>query len=269
MEWLQSHQPNKSMHRFRNTKNSGLGYSTALSALLHGAVFGLVIWWQQFIPAPGPMQTTYYVDVVNLPVASPRLGDPAGSDKSEDAALLQTAPVPVPPAPAAPVVPVAPTKPAMTVPAKQPTATQKTIARETAAFEEQMAKMEGRADARRQSDAIEAIRKKVVAGRAGMPDGTGSEAGSDYTAYLHSRLKDAFKDTISYQSKNPFVMLRLTIDGDGRIIRTRIEKSSGDKVFELSVNRAIAQAEQTLVPPPDRKLYEGAFVFKPEGISQQ
>lgn len=238
-----------------------------MSALLHGAVFGFVIWWQQFVPAPGQMQTTYYVDVVNLPVASPRLGDPAGSDKSEHAAPPQT--VPAPPAPAAPVIPAAPQKPAMTVPAKQPTATKKTTARETADFEKQMASMADQADARRQSDAITALRNKVVAGRAGMPDGTGSEAGSDYTAYLHSRLKDAFKDTISYQSKNPFVMLKLTIGGDGRIIRTRIEKSSGDKVFELSVNRAIAQAEQTLVPPPDRKLYEGAFVFKPEGISQQ
>jgi colicin import membrane protein len=64
-------------------------------------------------------------------------------------------------------------------------------------------------------------------------------------------------------------MMRLTIDGNGKIIRSRVEKSSGDKVFELSVTRAVALAEQTIVPPPGRTVYEGAFVFKPQGVSQK
>jgi colicin import membrane protein len=64
-------------------------------------------------------------------------------------------------------------------------------------------------------------------------------------------------------------MIRLTIDGDGRIIRSRIERSSGDKIFELSVSQALTLAEQSIVPPPSRTVYEGAFVFKPQGVVQQ
>jgi len=138
------------------------------------------------------------------------------------------------------------------------------------AFQESLAKLQGKVDAQRQAAAFETLRKKVAArGKVGMPRSTGNEAGSDYTAYLHSRLKDAFSETISYQSKNPFIMVRLTIDGDGHILRTRIEKSSGDKVFELSVIRAITLAEQSIVPPPGRAVFEGAFVFKPQGVLQK
>jgi len=141
---------------------------------------------------------------------------------------------------------------------------------ESASFQERLASLEGKVDAQRQAAAFEALRKKVAArGKVGMPRGTGNETGSEYTAYLHSRLKDAFRETISYQSKNPFVMVRLTIDADGRLIRNRTEKSSGDKTFELSVNRAITLAEQTIVPPPSRTVYEGVFVFKPQGVSQK
>jgi len=160
-----------------------------------------------------------------------------------------------------------PAVPSKTAPGKKLTTTPTT---ESAAFQERIAKLEGKVDAQRQSAAFEALRKKVAArGKVGMPKGTGTESGSDYTAYLHSRLKDAFRDTISYQTKNPFVMVRITIDGDGRIIRTRIEKSTGDKAFELSVARAITLAEQAIVPPPSRTVYEGAFVFKPQGVTQR
>lgn len=133
-----------------------------------------------------------------------------------------------------------------------------------------MAKIASAADAKRQAQRLEELRTKVAAsGRSGMPRGTGSEAGSDYTAYVHSRLKDAFKETISYQSKAPFVAIRLSIDGDGKIIRSRMEKSSNDKVFELSVRRAVTLAEKSLVPPPGRVMYEGVFLFRPQGVVQQ
>lgn len=245
------------MYQLVARKDTGLGVASALSVAFHAAAFAFLVWWQQLIPHLGPVQTTYYVDVVNLPVAAPRSGSPTDTGNEEK---------PVPPAPA----PQSMTTPAIaskTAPGKKPATTPTA---ESAAFQERMAKLEGKVDAQRQTAAFEALRKKVAArGKVGMPRGTGAESGSDYTAYLHSRLKDAFRDTISYQTKAPFVMVRITIDGDGRIIRTRIEKSTGDKAFELSVMRAITLAEQAIVPPPSKTVYEGAFVFKPQGVTQR
>jgi colicin import membrane protein len=244
------------MRQLAHHKDTGLGITTALSVTLHVAVCAFFIWWQQLLPALGPVQTTYYVDVVNLPVADPRAGSPTETGNEEQPASQA-------PAPAAMVSPRA-------VVPNLPPGKKTAPAAESASFQERLASLEGKVDAQRQAAAFEALRKKIAArGKVGMPRSTGSEAGSDYTAYLHSRLKDAFRETISYQSKSPFVMVRLTIGADGRIIRSRIEKSSGDKTFELSVNRAITLAEQTIVPPPSRTVYEGAFVFKPQGVSQK
>lgn len=237
-------------------RDTGLVVSSALSVTLHVAVFAFLLWWQQFIPDLGPVQTTYYVDVVNLPVANPRSGSPTQQGN-------EVVPAPSTPAPEAMSAP-APLRKAV------PNAKSTASSESSAAFQERIAKLEGKVDAQRQAAAFEALRKKVAdKGRAGMPRGTGAQAGSDYTSYLHSRLKDAFRETISYQSKNPFVLVRLTIDGDGRIIRRRTEKSSGDRVFELSVSRAIAMAEQTIVPPPNHAVYEGLFVFRPQGVTKQ
>lgn len=230
----------------------GLGIPALLSVLLHGAVAALLVWWQQFAPPIGPIQTTYYVDIVNLPVAHPQTGSPVPTGDRQ--AAVAAAPVTLPaaslPRPAAGKTPAAPGA--------------------SADFEERLASLEGAVDSRRQAAAIAALRQKVTQqAKAGMPNGGGAEAGSDYLAYLHSRLKDSFRNTISYQTREPYVMVRLTIDGDGRIIRTRFERSSGDRVFELSVSRAIVQAERALVPPPGRAVFEGAFMFKPQGVSQQ
>lgn len=246
------------MHQVTLHKDAGFGLSALLSVLLHGAAFAAALWWGNLIPQLGPVQTTYYVDVVTLPVAEPRSGSPVADhvDQEQPAAA-------VPPPPAAMVAPSA-TSPSRTALDK------KAAPAASTAFQERLASLEGKVDAQRQAAAFEALRQRVAArGKVGMPRGAGTESGSDYTAYLHSRLKDAFRETISYQSKNPFVMIRLTIDGDGRIIRRRVEKSSGDRVFELSVNRAITLAEQSIVPPPNRAVYEGAFAFKPQGVTQQ
>ncbi len=208
------------------------------------------------VPNLDPVEITYYVDVVNLPVTDPRSGNPTQTGNED-------VPAPQPETP----------PPAMTVPAatgKSPLVKKSVPLEDSKAFQESLSKLEGKVDSQRQAAAFEALKKKVAAkGKVGMPRGTGGESGSDYTAYLHSRLKDAFGKTIKYQSKNPFVMVRLTIDGDGRIIRTRFEKSSGDGVFELSVTRAITLAEQSIVPPPGRSVYEGGFVFKPQGVIQR
>jgi len=127
-------------------------------------------------------------------------------------------------------LPNRPQRPAMPAlePKSRPVARQPATNSETStAFEQRMAKLQAVADARRQAQRIEELRSKVTgSGRSGMPRGTGSEAGSDYTAYLHSRLKDAFRETISYSTKAPFVAVRLTIDTNGRLVRMNMEKAA-------------------------------------------
>lgn len=244
------------MQRAIPSREPRFAVSLTLSVLLHTTLVVALLWWQQFLPEMGPVQTTYYVDVVNLPVADPRSGSPVQAENSADVAP------PPPPEPPAMTAPQPQSRPVARQPAKN--------SESNAAFQQRMAKLQGVADAKRQAQRIEELRSKVAAaGRSGMPRGTGSEAGSDYTAYLHSRLKDAFKETISYNTKAPFVAMRLTIDSNGRLLRTRLEKSSNDKVFELSVRRAISLAEPSFTPPPGRSQYEGVFVFRPEGVVQQ
>lgn len=241
------------MYALQRRSDTWLGVALFLSATAHVAAFVCMVWLQQLSPDLGQLQTTYYVDVINLPVASPQAGNPTPAP-SESTADASSAPQAGP----------------MTAPtAAPPPAAGKGPRNEAQTFQERMAKLASKAEEQRQSAALESLRQKVSGGKPGMPGTRGTQAGSDYTAYLHSRLKDAFRETISYQSKAPFVVVRLTIDSDGRIVRTRIERSSGDKLFESAVQRAITLAEQRIVPPPGRSSYEGSFVFKPQGVTQR
>ena len=146
----------------------------------------------------------------------------------------------------------------------------KTPDQNESAFAERMSRLEGKSEARHQEATMERLRSKAAtsgSGRAGMPAATGKEVGSDYSAYIQSRLKDAFHETISYTSKNPEVLIRLFIDVNGRLSRRKLERSSGDLAFELSVQRAIDMASEKFTSPPDKKIFEGLFIFKPQGIS--
>jgi colicin import membrane protein len=61
--------------------------------------------------------------------------------------------------------------------------------------------------------------------------------------------------------------VRIFIDTSGKLSRKKTERSSGDRAFEISVLRAIDTASEKFTPPPNRKVFEGVFVFKREGIS--
>jgi colicin import membrane protein len=200
----------------------------------------------------------YYVDVVNLPVADPQAGFPDSSEKVK-------APLPALP------------PPHMQMPAKADakSATLAKVVKQTpvvesaSEFEERMAGLEKEVEARHAAAALEALSKRNVGKPpSGIPGGVGSEAGSDYAGYLQSRLKDAFKNTIAYQSKNPEVVLRLTIDRYGRVVRFLMERSSGDKLFEDAVARAVGKAEKTFPPPPGGGAFDYGFVFRPEGVGK-
>ncbi|MRR56325.1 MAG: TonB C-terminal domain-containing protein, partial [Deltaproteobacteria bacterium] len=138
-------------------------------------------------------------------------------------------------------------------------------------FRERFARLEKKVEGQQTESAIDRLRAKVAAGsgRTGMPGGTGTESGSDYGSYIQSRLRDAFEKTITSSGSNPMVVVRLTIDRQGKVIGYRIERSSGDKVFEDSVSRAVNLAEENFPPPPGRKEFQQGFIFKPEGVGKK
>ena len=57
--------------------DTGMGVSFIASAVIHLAVFLLLVWWGQLYSPQMAVQETYYVDVVNLPTANPRSGSAA------------------------------------------------------------------------------------------------------------------------------------------------------------------------------------------------
>jgi colicin import membrane protein len=256
------------MNRQPLTTDTGMGVSFVASAVIHLTVFLLVAWGAGRMTAV-KIQETYYVDVINLPVASPQSGSAA--QKNNAPPLPPTPPKRVEAAMNIPKQSKPSVKPVQTKPVK-PAVTPKDPAPESSAeFEKQMAKLKQVDEAKQAEAAMSRMREKLKnqgSGRAGMPGASGKEAGSDYLAYLQSRLKDAFRDTISFTSKNPVVTVQLFIDADGKVSRKKTVSSSGDRAFEISVLRAIDTASAKFPAPPGRKLFEGVFVFKREGITQ-
>ena len=172
---------------------TGMGVSCIASAVIHLAVFLLLLWWGKLFPVNMAVQETYYVDVVNLPVADPRAGSP--TQKGSEAEVA-------PPPPAAPVnsmsLPEKPKPSAKTTAKPDPRVAQSAAESSEAALAERVAKLERSLEARREDAVMEKLRSKIKSsgdGRSGMPAAGGAEQGSDYTAYIQSRLKDAFRDT--------------------------------------------------------------------------
>ncbi len=251
----------------QTTIDTGMGVSCIASTVVHLAVFLLLVWWGKLFPVNLNLQETYYVDVVNLPVSDPQAGNP--QQKGNDA---ETAPPPAKLPEKQMTTPPTPKSGSAKPSNKSTKPAAKTVDPNESAFAERMSRLEGKSEAKQQEAALERLRNKVTvsgSGRAGMPGATGTEVGSDYTAYIQSRLKDAFRETISYTSKNPEMHMRLFIDANGRLSRRKLERSSGDRAFELSVQRAIDMASEKFPPPPNKRIFEGVFVFKPQGITPE
>lgn len=213
-------------------------------------------------------EQVYYVDVVNLPVASPQAGSPTAAG--------QVPSVP-PPSKSEPQEMKLPAKSTVMPSKKQtpatPSAKPAKSATETAKeFEERIARLERETEAQHAAAALEALKKRTVGPSAvqpGMPGGTGKEAGSDYASYIQSRLRDAFKTTIAYASKAPEVVIRLSIDRTGHVTKSRIERSNGDALFEDAVLKAVSKAEKSFPPPPGGGEFEQGFIFKPQGVGRK
>ncbi|HEY5975159.1 MAG TPA: energy transducer TonB, partial [Geobacteraceae bacterium] len=242
------------------------GWMLLGSLCLH-ALLVLLLGNLHFFASTLPEAPTYYVDLVTMPVANPQAGSPTAP---ATAATPASAPAPKPspmttPAPAAKTTPA--TKKGLPESGKRPEAADAGAK----ALTERLAKLERETEARHQAEALAALQKKLAAGKAtaGMPKGTGSEAGSDYGAYIQSRLRDALATTIAYQSKHPETSVRLFIDRNGKLTRFVIEKSSRDKVFDDAVLRAIDKAKGTFPPPPTGRDFDKLFVFSPEEVGKK
>jgi colicin import membrane protein len=240
--------------------DTGFGVSFIVSAVIHLAVFLLLTLGGQLFPQHSTIKETYYVDIVNLPVAVPQSGSSTHSVGDTGTVPASASPMVVPPSPKSALKPVAkPTKPSVT----------QESAETESAFDERMAKLERISEARREEAVLEKLRSKVKVGnpKNGMPGSSGPEAGSSYADFIKSRLEDALKVTSFYTTKKPEVVVRLTIGPDGKIMRMKIERSSGDAAFELSVRRAIDLASEKFTVPPNHTVFDNGFVFKPKSIS--
>lgn len=241
--------------------DAGAGISFIASAVIHVAVFLLLAWGGQLFPRQLVVQETYYVDVVNLPVTHPRSGESSEKSGQSRSAPPLAAPVPM-------VVPPV-SRTASKASAKPLRQASVDSAETESAFTERLARLESISEARHEENVIDKLRSKIKTGvpKPGAPGAGGVEAGSRYADYIKSRLEDALKVTSSYTTKNPEVSVRLTISGEGRLSRIKVERSSGDAAFELAVRRAIDLASEKFTAPPNHAVFENGFVFKPKGIS--
>lgn len=248
--------------RHQPKKDFGLVSAITCSLLAHLAFFAAFTFLDFFRPAHTNTVPVYYVDIVNLPVANPQAGSP--SDRGSD----QAPAIPEPQKEEMRLPATTPQKLPAAIPDRKKSEPRADTGQE---FNERLARLENKVQGQHTEDVIAQLRKKVAAGsgRAGMPGATGTEAGSDYGSYIQSRLRDAFETTIATSSRNPLVVVRLTIDRFGKVIGYRIERTSGDKVFEDSVARAVDRAGENFPPPPGRKEFQQGFIFKPEGVGKK
>ena len=247
--------------RHRPKKDFGLVVAITCSLLAHVVFFAGFSFLNFFRSAQANTVPVYYVDMVNLPVADPRSGSP--SERGADASPVAPETSKEMQSPATP-----PQKAPAPIPDKKIPEPRAETEKE---FRERFARLEKKVEGQHTESVLDKLRQKVAAssGRAGMPGGTGVEAGSDYGSFIQSRLRDAFEKTISSSGRNPMVVVRLTINRTGKVIGYRIERTTGDKVFEDSVSRAVYLAEEDFPPPPGRKEFQQGFIFKPEGVGKK
>lgn len=243
--------------------DTGMGVSFTASAVIHLAVFLLLLLWGDLFSPQMAVQETYYVDVVNLPVTAPQSGGSAQMPGAAESTPSPAQALPMTEPAISRVAPKSGTKFVKPAVPQEPAETE-------SAFAERMAKLERNSEARREEAVLEKLRSKVKSGsseKIGTPGAAGTEAGSRYGDFIKSRLEDALKVTSYSTTKNPEVAVRLTISADGRLLRMKIERSSGDAAFELAVRRAIDLASGKFTAPPNRTVFENGFLFKPKGIS--
>jgi colicin import membrane protein len=243
--------------------DTGVGASFIASAVIHLAVFLLLVWWGQLFSPQMSIQETYYVDVVTLPTADPRLGGSAQKPAETESVPVPVAAPPITPPPVSKSTQKGGTK------FVKPVAPRESVESESA-FAERMAKLEGQAEAQQYEEKMKRLSSKTKAAsnaKAGTPGVSGAEAGSRYADYIKSRLADALKLTSFYTTRKPEVIIRLIIAADGKLLSAKQERSTGDVAFEKSVMRAIELASKKFTAPPNHTKFEIGIKFDTDGIS--
>jgi len=200
----------------------------ALSFVSHLVFFSLILWSMsspQFHPTE---EQVTYVDMVTPPVASPQAGTPAPAKEQ----TLKPIVTPLSARPPAKLVPIRPQVAAIALPIAKPKSTVKPVemvklekpvpVEDGREFNERLARIQQQSEDKRQAEVLDRLRKgtkKIV----GMPSGRGIQVGSDYSSYIQSRLKDAFREMIASQTNAPQVLVRIAIGPDGRITKYHIK----------------------------------------------
>lgn len=224
------------------------------------------------------LRPVYHVDLVNLPVMSPRAGRPDARPEPAKAPPKLAGPEPVKASPPATPKPEAakvtksePSKPAAVQP-KKPEVAPKPAAKEpgydnTTSAIEDMRRRKEREDLKQQLAQLSAKDSRTGSAAsavpAGMQDGKGTEAGTSYDAWLHEYLKQAW--TLSkYQvlRRDLQATVKLIFDAQGNLLDyTFIEKSREER-FDDSVRKAILQLKKLPNPPGSRMEKEIVFNLK-------
>lgn len=97
----------------------------------------------------------------------------------------------------------------------------------------------------------------------------GVARGSSYLATIHGLLQEEFRATITWRSAAPEVLIKIIIDREGHLVTAKIVKSTGDRLFEGAVQRAVELATRRFTAPPPGLAAEFSFVFKPEAIANE
>lgn len=249
-------------------RDRNAGWMLVLSLALHLLVL-FICGYANLFRATLHEATPYYVDIVSLPAIDASSAEPQGQ---------QTESSPSPPAPAVP--PKTTVAPAMTVPEKSvlkpalkqtpPAASSPGSAdQEAREFAERMNRLEHSSEAKHQAAALEAFQKRAAEQK--RPSGSGGTAkgiGSDYGAYIQSRLKDALSSTIVYRSQKPEAAVHIYIDKRGKLIKYVMLRPSADKLFNDSVIRTIEKAKANFPPNPAGSDFDKLFVFSPQEVSK-
>lgn len=257
------------MTRNARQRDQKPGWMLVISLALHLIMF-FIFTNTALLRAPVQEAPLCYVDLVALPTTEPASGAAAAPSPPVTPA---SAPLPATPPPAA-------VKPVMTIPGKA-TATPKPKTPPTAApqsdspdqeareFADRLKRLERSAEAQHQAAALANLQKKAAAAKAGGSPGTTAGTGSDYGAYIQSRLRDALSSTIVYRSSQPEAAVHLYIDKRGKLLRYVMEKPSADKLFNDSVIRAIEKAKVNFPPTPGGNDFDKLFVFSPQEVSKK
>ncbi|APG27981.1 hypothetical protein A7E78_09105 [Syntrophotalea acetylenivorans] len=263
-----------------------LGRLVLLSLILH-LVLVLVFSGALSHHSPPPKRPVYYVDLTQLPVANPRAGRPDGQSGAPKA-TPKKAPTPAKKtvnktvATAKKAVTPTPAKKAVTT---KKSAARKTVAKKDSVATKSAAASQAKADSNasyqtamsavekiRRKQEMAALKEKLAAmashdsrtgsssggGSAGgtssaplgMPDGTGDQAGVSQELWLQERLtKNWSLSKYQVVRRDLEARVAITYNAQGALTGKTFKKSSGDKLFDDSVTRAILKSRQLEFQP--------------------